>query len=202
MNRTRHIAFRTAALANFAQLATVAAVGVITACASGTSGAAGGSAIGASPPPQSIGMAGSSDRMTIAPGSGPNRNTLAAAADEVWRALPAAFDSVGVPVTKTDAANKVIGNDGFKIRQRLGKVPLSRYVDCGETQIGPNADSYEVSITLVVQVRAATPTSSALTTTFDAYARPLAFSQGYSRCSSRGALEARFLAAINAQLKR
>ena len=196
MKRTRHIAFRT-----MAPIA-VAALAAITACASGSSGAGGGSTIGAALPPQSLAVSGSRDRMTIAPGSGPNLNTLTAAADQVWRALPAALDSIGIPVTRTDAAGKIIGNDGFKIRQRLGKVPLSRYIDCGETQIGPNADSYEVSVTFVVQVRATTPTSSALTTTFDAYARPLAFSQGYSRCSSRGDLEAKFIAAVNAELKR
>lgn len=196
VNRARHIACRASAFAAIAALA---------ACASGNPGnpaVAGGSSIGAAPALQSVGVAGTSDRMTIAPGSGPNLNTVAAAVDQVWRALPAAFDSVGIPVTRMDPAGKVIGNDAFKIRQRLGKVPLSRYIDCGQTQIGPNADSYEVSMTLVVQVRAATPTSSALTTTFETYARPLAFSQGYSRCTSRGSLEEKFLAAVNAQLKR
>lgn len=107
-----------------------------------------------------------------------------------------------MPVTRLDAAGKVIGNNGFKIRQRLGKVALSRYIDCGETQIGPNADSYEVYLTVLVQVRPVGTTSSSLVTTFEASARPIAFSQAYSRCSSRGSLETKLLAAIKAQLTR
>ncbi|MDQ8164492.1 MAG: hypothetical protein P3A28_01870 [Gemmatimonadota bacterium] len=150
--------------------------------------------------PQSIGVAGSGDRLTIAPGSGPHLNTLDVAPDRVWRVLPAAFDSVGVPVGRLDQGNKIIANDGLKIRQRLGKVLLSRYIDCGQTQIGPNADSYEVYLILAVQVRAAGPSSSSLSTTFEANARPIAFSQGYSRCTTNGALEAKLLGAVKALL--
>lgn len=162
--------------------------------------AAGGTVVTTSSATQSIGVAGSSDRMTIAPSSGPHRNTIDAAADLVWRVLPAAFDSVAIPVMRLDQGNKIIANDGIKVRQRLGKVSLSRYIDCGQTQIGPNADSYEVYIVLALQVRATGASSSALTTTFEAQARPIAFSQGYSRCTSNGALEAKLLAAIRAQL--
>ncbi len=150
--------------------------------------------------PQSIGVAGSGDRLTIAPGSGPHRNTLDAAADLVWRVLPMAFDSVSVPVSRLDQGNKIIANDGLKIRQRLGKVSLSRYIDCGQTQIGQNADSYEVYLILAVQVRESGPQSTTLTTTFEANARPIAFSQGYSRCTSNGALEAKLLGAVRALL--
>lgn len=170
-----------------------------SACASG-----GGSAPGPSGPmTQTIGIAGGGDRLTISPGSGPTTHAIAAGVDRVWRVLPAAFDSLGVPVTRVDPAQRVIGNDGFKTRQKLRNVPLSRYVDCGQTQIGQNADSYEVIITLVVQVRpgANSATSSSLVTTFEAVARPLTFSQGYSRCTTKATLEPRLLAAVNAQLK-
>ena len=169
---------------------------------SGACASSGTAAVGAAPVMPSIGMAGSIDRLNISAGSGPNLNALDATPDAIWRVLPAAFDSVGVPVTRLDAAGKVIGNNGFKIRQRLGKVALSRYIDCGETQIGPNADSYEVYLTVLVQVRPVGTTSSSLVTTFEASARPIAFSQAYSRCSSRGSLETKLLAAIKAQLPR
>lgn len=168
----------------------------LAACSSG------GTVVSTAAVPQSLGVSGTSDRMTIGPSSGPHRNTLDAAVEDVWRALPAAFDSIGVPVGRVDLGNKLIANDGLKIRQRLGKVSLSRYIDCGQTQIGPNADSYEVYIILTVQARGVSPTSTALTTTFEALARPIAFSQGYSRCTSNGNLEAKLLAALTAQLKR
>lgn len=180
-------------LAPLAPLALLALL-VLAACA------ASGTVVSTASAPQSFGVAGTSDRMTIAPSSGPHLNALEASVDNVWRALPAAFDSIGVPVGRLDAGNKIIANDGLKIRQRLGKVLLSRYIDCGQTQIGPNADSYEVYIILAVQVRAAGPTASSLTTTFEAQSRPIAFSQGYSRCTSNGSLESKLLAAVKAQL--
>ncbi len=148
----------------------------------------------------SVGAGGAGDRLTIAPSAGPNVNTLEFAPDRVWKVLPAAFDSVAVPVTHLDPATRTIGNEGFKLRQRLGKVPLSRYFDCGTTQIGPNADSYDVFLTVMVQVQAA-GAGSKLVTNVEASARPITFSQAYSRCSSRGSLEARLLDAIRAQLK-
>ena len=162
--------------------------------------ASGSTVVSTATPIQSIGATGTNDRMTLSPGSGPNVNTLAYSADAIWRVVPAAFDSIGVTVTRLEPATKVIGNDGFKIRQRLGKTNLSRYIDCGQTQIGPNADDYEVHILLVVQVRPVTLSTSSLVTTFEASARPIAFSQGYSRCTSRGSLEAKLLTAIAAQL--
>ncbi|MDA1082575.1 MAG: hypothetical protein O2973_13070 [Gemmatimonadetes bacterium] len=166
------------------------------ACASG-----GTSAGGSSPATQTFGIAGSaSDRLTISPSTGPNINTVAFAPDMIWRILPAAFDSVSVPVTHVDPASKTIGNSGFKTRLRLGKTPLSRFIECGTTQIGPNADSYDVYMTLLVQV-VPDGTGSRLVTTFEASARPISFSQSYSRCSSRGTLESRLLAAITAQLQ-
>ena len=148
----------------------------------------------------SVSTGSSTSRLTVGSSGGPNTNKLEYSADQVWKVLPAAFDSVNVPVNHVDPRNKTIGNNGFKIRQRLGKTPLSRYIDCGQTQIGSNADSYEVYITLMIQ---AVPDGSGtrLVTTFEASARPIAFSQGYSRCSSRGALESRLLEAIHAQLK-
>lgn len=146
------------------------------------------------------GASGSGGSITISPGGGPNVNTLAFPADQVWRAMPAAFDSLAIPVTRLDPATMVIGNEGFKIRQRLGKVPLSRYIDCGQTQIGPNADSYEVYITLVVQlVREGAGTR--MVTSFESSARPLTFSQAYSGCTSRGSLESRLLAVVQALQK-
>lgn len=168
-----------------------------SACASG-----GGSAVTSRPVTQDIstGGAGGTGRLTIGTSTGPNLNDLAHTADQVWKVLPAAFDSIGVPVTHLDPASKTIGNDGFRIRQRLGNTYLSRFFDCGQTQIGQNADSYDMYITLLVQVQA-TGATSRLVTTLEASARPLTFSQAYSRCSSKGALESRLLKAITAQLK-
>jgi hypothetical protein len=125
------------------------------------------------------------------------------APEQVWRSLPAVFDSIGIPVADLDPPKRKIGNSAFKVRGRLKNVPLSRYIDCGtSTQIGPNADSYEVNVSLLAEVRPAEAGTSTIITTFEAVARPANFAQAYSQCSSKGALESRFIDLVNAQLKR
>jgi hypothetical protein len=174
------------------------------ACASGGSSGSGVTTSARPTQTMSILGGGAGNTMTIsATGAGPVVNSIGAAADRVWRVLPAAFDSLGIPVTRVDQAQKVIGNDGLKIRQKLKSTPLSRFIDCGQTQIGPNADSYEVHLVLLVQVKpvAGSTTASSIETNFEAAARPLTFSQGYSRCTTTTQLEKRLLDAVNAQLK-
>lgn len=128
--------------------------------------------------------------------------TLAYPVDQVWRAMPAAFDSLKIPLNTLDAKTHTIGNDGFKIRQALGRTPLSSYIDCGRTQIGPNADSYEVVLTILTQVMPGDGGATKITTTFESSARPIAYSQEYSKCSSRGVLEAKIMDVVRGRLMR
>ena len=72
----------------------------------------------------------------------------------IWRALPAVFDSLEVPVSRIDPVEHVFGNEGVRIRKRIGGEAISRYFDCGTTQIGPNADSYDVMLILLTTLRA------------------------------------------------
>ncbi|MEP7002231.1 MAG: hypothetical protein ABI969_17210, partial [bacterium] len=78
----------------------------------------------------------------------------------------------------------------------------SRFIDCGTTQIGENADTYDVYLTVVSQLEENKTSGLAiLHTTFEAMARPIAFSREYARCSSRGELEKRIANAVKAQLQ-
>jgi len=124
-------------------------------------------------------------------------------ADKVWRALPAVFDSVGIPISMLEPTSRTMGNEAFKVRGRLKGVSLSRYIDCGNsTQIGPNADSYDVVLTMVAEVHAAEAGASSVRHTFSAVGRPATFSQDYSQCSSKGTLESRFIAVLASVLAR
>jgi hypothetical protein len=114
---------------------------------------------------------------------------VAAPGDAVWRALGAAHDSLGIPVTVRDERARTIGNDGLKLRRRLGQVPLQRYLDCGNTQGGPNAESYEVHLVVRTQVLPAGSGSSRVSSTVQAQARPVNFSGDWIRCTSRNTLE-------------
>jgi hypothetical protein len=159
---------------------------------------------GAPAPSQTIrvGPAAAGGSVTLNPTSNAHVSTIQLALDQVWRLLPAAFDSLGIPITTIDANGHLVSNEGVKLRQRLGKVPLSRYIECGTTQIGPNADSYDVFLSVSTQLEAAGGGESRISTTVEAAARPLAFSQEYSRCTSKGVLEARIAEAVRGQIKR
>lgn len=173
-------------------------------CASGGA-SAGGGAPGAptTPTPQrrQVDIAGASLVMSTEASS--DVITVQAPVARTWDALRAAYDSVGVGIGTLDPRTYTIGNLGYKVRQRLGRVPLSRYLDCGgSTQVGPNADSYDVILGVTSTLRPAGATATQMTTTVDAQARPATFNQSWSRCTSRGTLEKRLADLVRAQLAR
>jgi hypothetical protein len=132
-----------------------------------------------------------------------NTRVVANPPDQVFRAIPGVLDSLGIPVAMLEPAKRSIGNPAFKIRQRLKGTPLSRLIDCGSsTQVGANADSYDVSLNVIADVAAGAANSSTVTLTFEAVAKPLNFSQQYSQCNSRGLFESRFFDILKAKLQR
>jgi hypothetical protein len=109
--------------------------------------------------------------------------------DRVWRLMPSVYDSLKIPLTTLDGAKHFVGNEGMKIRQRLGGAPLSRYIDCGQAQIGPSADSYDVFLAVTTTIRSLSPTETEIATTVESQAKPITYAQDYSRCSTKGTLE-------------
>ena len=139
---------------------------------------------------------------TIVAEAVPNVTKVPYTVEEVWRVLPAVYEALEIPTALLDSKAHVISNQGSKLRQRLGKVPLSRFIECGTTQIGPNAETYDVQLSVVTRVDPDSPTGSKIATTVEAAAKPVAFSQEYSRCSSKGELETRIAEMVSQQLKR
>lgn len=116
---------------------------------------------------------------------------LNVAADDAFQVMPLVYDSLSIPKTWLEPKQFMISSQGFKVRARLGKTSLSRYIDCGSTQIGANADSYDVYMTVTSKLAANGKDGSVLSTTVEASAKPLSFNQAYQHCSSRGELERR-----------
>jgi hypothetical protein len=133
---------------------------------------------------------------------GPDVAALPYPMEKVWSALPIVMDSLKVPIAKVDPTSRIIGNESFKIRQRMGKTALSRYFDCGATQIGQNADSYDVLMTVLAQLESTGPASTRISTTVQAMAKPITFNQEYASCSSKGELETKLLGFLRAELQR
>jgi len=139
----------------------------------------------------SIRMA-SSDNVTTA--------TVPFAPDKVWTVLSMVYDSLGVPIETVDSRRMLLGNTGFKVRQRLGKTALSKLIDCGKTQGFPSADTYDVHLNVTTLVQAKDG-GSTLSTQVESAARPMAFAGEYVRCSSLGTLEAAIVAGVRNRLK-
>jgi hypothetical protein len=143
------------------------------------------------------------------PGGGAIRVTSSADADvaeipypiaDAWKALPLAFDSLGLVIGAADKANYVVGTNGQKVRRQIGGVPLSRYIDCGSTQIGASADSYEILLYVRAQLRSDNPNGSSIRTMVEAMGKPVNFSQEYSQCSTTGRLEKKVAEVLWAKL--
>lgn len=113
-----------------------------------------------------------------------------------WAALPRAYASIGLTPTVVDTAQLVLGVQGLVIHKPLGGERLSRLLDCGIDVTGPNADYYEVRLTVMSGVRPAGDGSSTLTTRVSAYAQANGQSSNV-RCGSTGRLEERIAAAMS-----
>lgn len=173
----------------------------LAAAACASSGATGSAPAPSTQTVEVVGAA-SSVRLSMPGRDASTAHTLPFSVDQVWRALPAALDSLGIPVETLDPAKRTMGNSSFAARRRLKAVPLSRYVDCGATPMGPNADEYDVRLTVLTAVRPAEGGGATVTTTVQAAARPANYSQAFSDCSSRGVLETRLVELLTAQLQR
>jgi hypothetical protein len=122
--------------------------------------------------------------------------------DRVWVALRVAYDSLAIPVSTVDATSHTIGNASLRIRRKLGNVAMSKYVNCGNTQGGPSADSYELILGVVTRAEPAESGMTRLVTSVEAQGRPLTLSSEYARCTSTGGLETRIAQIVTAQLNR
>ena len=182
---------------------------VVGACVAAAACASGGSASSsASPAPTTM------ETTRIAAGSGTmtmttnrdiatNAKTVAYGIDGVWRAVRAAYDSLAVPVAIFDEASHSVGNSNLRVRRRLGDVALSKYLNCGSTQGFPSADTYEIQMSVLTQLRT-DPESGGTTilTTVQAQGRPMTISSEFTPCSSTGGLETRIVDVVNRALRR
>ncbi|HKG90586.1 MAG TPA: hypothetical protein VKA84_01770 [Gemmatimonadaceae bacterium] len=123
--------------------------------------------------------------------------------DSVWRVLPAVFDSLALPVTTVRTEEHVLGSEATRVRRRLAGVPLSTYLRCGGAMGIPNADSYDVQISVVTQLQPGEGTNRVtnVLTLVSGSAKSSATSNGsVVTCSSTGKLEERIQQLLRAQL--
>lgn len=140
--------------------------------------------------------------ISMTQGDDPSKRIVAAPAARVWNVLPAVYQTLGLPITDRNVQSQSIGTTSFKVRRRLGDAPLSRYLDCGDTQGSPSANSYDVLLTVTTRLAPAAGDSTTVSTTVAAQARPVFVSGEYVNCGSTRALERRFFDLLNVELHR
>jgi hypothetical protein len=114
-------------------------------------------------------------------------DTLAAAPEEVWRALPAVFADMELPLSEAVPAAKFLTATGHRLR-RLGGRSMAQYFECPGGYENLAATS-EVYLTVKAQVLpGANADESVLRTQVHASARSRN-SGNQVICNSRGALE-------------
>ena len=115
---------------------------------------------------------------------------VAARADKAFAALLEAYESRGITVNLVHSEARILGARDARVSRRLGKSPLSRYIDCGrDAMASPVADSYLVTLTAVTRVKPTEGEHSTLLTQVLATARSVNTSGTVIRCGSTGRLE-------------
>lgn len=121
---------------------------------------------------------------------------IPASAARVWEVLAAVYTDLGLEINFREPESNRLGSCYQRLRSRLGKEPLSTFVDCGETRGAPNADRYELELTVITTVRPGSDGGASLFTFVLGVGRDGANSTNRRWCYSRGALEERIRAGV------
>lgn len=127
--------------------------------------------------------------------AGARETAFESSADVVYAAVPAAYQDMGITVGTIDGPNRTAGNRQVRARGRLGRRPISVYLDCGQTALrGPAADAFPVRMSVLSTVVAAGEGSRLRTVVEGSYSS--AESSGTVACSSTGELESAIARAV------
>lgn len=167
---------------------TILLVPLVLGCASAGSGPA-----LPPPPPQTI-ETGGGTRLRVEGEAIVAGGTIAAPIDSAWKAVVKVYQELGIQPSILLTDSHTIGNQLLKVRRVLGGVPLSRYLNCGAgTGVGPNADYYNVEMSVMTYLSANTAAATDVRTRVDATATPVSVASNPVVCTSTGVLEQRIV---------
>lgn len=167
----------------------------LAACASGNTAASSG-ATTEQPPVRVLGFGGNIN-LTTSTTDQVRVGTIPRDPAQVWADLPEAYRSLGIEVSEINTNNRIFGNPELRVRRRLGTVALAKYLDCGRSQDGPNADTYEVVMTVLTQLKNNDKGGTDVITAVGATARPINYVTNEVTCTTTGALEERLFSTLN-----
>lgn len=121
-----------------------------------------------------------------------SRTLVAAPPEKAFQALSAAYATLNIPVTDINQQTRTLGNSAFRTRRRIGDIPTMRALDCGGDSGMPNAETYQLTLTIQSKVAPSDDGGSVILTTLEGTGRnPTTAASSDVRCASLGALEKR-----------
>jgi hypothetical protein len=144
----------------------------------------------------------SNNALRVSPSYDVAMDTIYAGVAPIWSALPAIYTALSIPLTTADNQALRVGNEGMKIRRRLGETSLVKLLDCGRTQIGQNADSYEILMSVVTTLRRHDEGTTFIATAVEASGKPMQFGGSETRCRTTGELEKQISLALRARVEK
>ncbi|MFC1661196.1 hypothetical protein ACFL3S_07050 [Gemmatimonadota bacterium] len=128
------------------------------------------------------------------------RRMVLAPVEQVWQEMPSALSFLGIPVRSIDDSTGVIWTGPFE-PENLGGKRLSLYLDCGSSHGAVHyADSYRVTMAIVVRVRAEPTGGTRVENVIEAVARSKGGTGDAMSCSSLGRLLTRMTEVVEFQL--
>ncbi len=153
---------------------------------------AGGGGAPAPPAPQTVRVEGSGDDVSFSsPQARTQATTLAIPLAQAWTALPQAYTELGLVEVAAHAGERRLTYGPKEITRSLKGTRLAQYLDCGETNFTPNANSYGVLLTVSTQLVGTSASETQVKTITEARARALDTRRNPVACTSKGVLERR-----------
>jgi hypothetical protein len=126
-------------------------------------------------------------RTTVAPNA---KVHIPVAPSRVFDGLKPVYEELGVPIALNDPSTGRFGNPEFWKTRRLGTEPISSYLNCGSTILGPAADNYRVYMAVISLVRPDGHGETDLETAFTGHARNMeGTTSDLVACGTTGRLE-------------
>jgi len=119
----------------------------------------------------------------------PIETVIFAPVDTAWRALTAAYEQLGIPLSTVDRNSYLLGNAAWAVQGRLGEERPARYFNCGANLTGELANTARLRVNIFSQLTAH-PDGALLRTLAQATAsNPQGASGDAVLCRSTGSLE-------------
>ena len=119
--------------------------------------------------------------------------------EEVWAVLPDIWTSLGLTYDGISPKEHRLSSGVIRVRRMLGGVNLSRYVECGRSTLGQNADSYFIALK-VETVMSAAANGTLVQSGLQATGEGTGNGGQPMRCSSTGELENRIAERLQKRL--